>query len=568
MAPSATSTALAPSDPMPAYVNKPPEEIVVPPLNIRSILEKTAGYVVRNGSAFEERVRTKEASNAKFSFFAEGDAYRPFYDWRLSEIRAGRGTDVSAGRASDAATAVAQQQRQAEKAGPEPPAEFHFSAKMPNIDAQDLDVVKLTALWVAKNGRSWQTQLSQRERENFQFQFLHQHHSLNPYFSRLVDQYSLLLNARGSDGGKEEAKRVAELERNIKDKFHILERAKKRAEWVKHQAKQKIDMEDKEEKDSIAYAQIDWHDFSVVETVVFDENDEDTKLPPPPSLNSLQSASLETKAMMSVSGPGRRIEEAMPTEDMDYPYEEPQEAAQPQQFQQSYPQPPSTASPAPLPARPSYSPYPPTPTNGAIAPPPPLTHDRAAARDAAADAQARARAAATFTNAPMNVRHDYQGRAGRPGAQARIPTSLCPHCRQQIPNTQWDEHIKIELLDPRWREQREKEAARQNTTNLSTADVARNLKRLASQRTDVFEGTGAGEEVDQEERDRRKRAARGYDGIIPGLIGHGPIGKGGAGAAGPSGPPGLSMGGGPGGQGMSVEEQLKHIRQKAQGGGG
>lgn len=565
MAPSATAQKTGPEDPLPSFKAKPPEDLVIPPAQIRGILEKIAGYVDRNGKAFEKRILDKETNNPKFSFLKDGDAYRPYFDWRLSEIRAGRSTDMAAGRPGEGATAIAQQQRQAEKKGPEKPPDFQFSAKMPNINAQDLDVVKLTALFVAKNGRTFQTTLSQKERENYQFQFLHQHHSLNPYFSRLVDQYSLLLGARGTDGAKEEQKRVAELQRNIDDKFHVLARAKQRAEWDKHQARQKVEKTDKEEKDSIAYAQIDWHDFTIVETVVFTEADDEAELAPPPNLNDLQSASLEQKAMMSVSGPGRRIEEAMPTDDMDISYDTPAQA-QPQangyahQVPQNQPYPQPTPSPIGMPLRASNSPLPPPPANNSMVPPPPtLGYDRAGERDAANDAAARARAAANPANAPLNIRHDYAGRTGRPGANARVATSKCPRCNQQIPNTQWEEHVKIELLDPRWREQRDKEAARQSTTNLSTADVARNLKRLASQRSDVFEGSGAtGEEVDEAERDRRKRAARGYDGVIPGLVGHGPVGKGGT--------PGVqqpSMPGAPG-QGLSVEEQIKHIRQKAQ----
>jgi splicing factor 3A subunit 1 len=58
----------------------------------------------------------------------------------------------------------------------------------------------------------------------------------------------------------------------------------------------------------------------------------------------------------------------------------------------------------------------------------------------------------------------------------------------------------VELLDPRWKEQKAKSEARYATTNLSTADVANNLKRLASQRSDLFD-------VSEEELARRKKVA-------------------------------------------------------------
>jgi splicing factor 3A subunit 1 len=138
---------------------------------------------------------------------------------------------------------------EAPKGPPEPP-EFHFSARMPNISAQDLDVVRLTALFVAKNGRSFTTSLSQREARNYQFDFLRPNHSLYQFFSRLVDQYSELLRAGTSDGGNQaEEQRVKELRRNVEDRFHVLERAKQRAEWAKFQEKQKQHKEEEEEKE-------------------------------------------------------------------------------------------------------------------------------------------------------------------------------------------------------------------------------------------------------------------------------------------------------------------------------
>jgi splicing factor 3A subunit 1 len=71
----------------------------------------------------------------------------------------------------------------------------------------------------------------------------------------------------------------------------------------------------------------------------------------------------------------------------------------------------------------------------------------------------------------------------------------------------------VEMLDPRWREQSRIAAQRSSTTNLSTADVANNLKRLASQRSDVFDPV-TGQAVSDEEAQRRKRIElSSYDGV-------------------------------------------------------
>ncbi|KAI9780481.1 MAG: SF3a splicing factor complex subunit [Peltula sp. TS41687] len=510
-------------------ISKPPAGVVLPPKDIRAILEKTAGYVARNGAVFEDRIREKEKHNPKFSFLSPNDAYSGFYAWRLKEIREGRGTSIAAGRPGEAvAAATTTTTTEPEKPkGPAEPPEFHFSARMPNISAQDLDVVRLTALFVAKNGRPFMTTLSQRETRNFQFDFLRPNHSLYQFFTRLVDQYTELL--RYDEGGKAEKERMGELERNVEDRFRVLGRAKQRAEWARFQEQQKQKKEEEEEKEKLTYAQIDWHDFVVVETVLFNEADDQADLPAPTSLNDLQSASLEQKAMMSLAPHNMRIEEAMPTEEDTYynstnPYATNQQAPPPPMMQQP-PPPPTHAYPPPPP------PTAPLPTAMDISPPDDedeesqQIRERAEARARARQAQAEAKTGA----GAIKIRNDYVPRAAAAAAHRRgVQMALCPNCRQQMPVNELEEHMRIELLDPRWKEQREKAEQRYATTNLSTQDVANNLKRLASQRTDVFDpsihasssssssnsnnnnnsgGGGGGAAESEEDASRRKRQA-------------------------------------------------------------
>lgn len=96
-------------------------------------------------------------------------------------------------------------------------------------------------------------------------------------------------------------------------------------------------------------------------------------------------------------------------------------------------------------------------------------------------------------------------------------------------------NCSVELLDPRWKEQKAKAEARHSTTNIAHVDVANNLKRLASQRSDVFDPV-TGQTVSEEELARRKRAAvHDYEGSPQ-----------------------------PGGQGqnLNVEQQIRAIHQK------
>lgn len=486
---------------------------------MRGAVEKTADAVSRRGEAFAEKIRS---SNLKVDFLNDDSPYHPYYRWRIEEIKAGRGTNPAAQQSTD----VSFKGREVRK-GPEKPAEFAFSARMPNISAQDLEIVKLTALFAAKNGKSWMTTLSQREAGNYQFDFLRPQHSMYQYFTRLVDQYTDLLNGDLVDGGRPQKKRMTELEANVKNRFHILERAQKRAEYVKYEEEQKEAKEDAKRKEEVAFAQIDWHDFVVVETVVFTEEDQHVELPPPQRLNDLQSASLETKAAMSIA-PGRRLEEAVPDIDSFYDQAQPAPAppVQPPPPQQGYaPTPPQPQQP--------YQPPPNDEENRINS----LQADRARAR--AAQEAAKAQPAAG-----VKIRQNYV-----PAAQARKQaqaTSICAVCGKAIPNDEYADHMRIEMLDPQWREQAKIAQQRSSTTNLSTADVASNLKRLASQRTDVFDPV-TGRELSVEEAERRKRQANAQAEAVPAQPAVGTPGQGEQ-------------------RSMDVQEQIRQIHERAKNG--
>ena len=90
----------------------------------------------------------------------------------------------------------------------EAPPEYEFTSDPPSISAFDLDVVKLTAQFVARNGRQFLTNLMNRfcsgfysfhsinpsrEQRNFQFDFLRPQHSLFQYFTKLLEQYTKVL---------------------------------------------------------------------------------------------------------------------------------------------------------------------------------------------------------------------------------------------------------------------------------------------------------------------------------------------------------------------------------------
>nr|CAD7266173.1 unnamed protein product [Timema shepardi] len=202
------------------------------------IVDKTASFVARNGPEFEARIRQNELGNPKFNFLNFGDPYHAYYQHKVKDFREGKGQEptIGGGPAPSKALLSATQQKQQDILKQveqpfipkDPPAEFEFIADPPSISALDLDIVKLTAQFVARNGRQFLTNLMNREQRNYQFDFLRPQHSLFQYFTKLLEQYTKVL---------------------IPPK-DLMFRLKDECDYM-----------------GSILEQIDWHDFVVVETV-------------------------------------------------------------------------------------------------------------------------------------------------------------------------------------------------------------------------------------------------------------------------------------------------------------
>lgn len=316
---------------------KPPAGVIMPPPGeMREVIEKTAGYAVRGGAGIEARLRENHSNNPKFSFVTNPeDAFHAYYEWRKEEYKAGRVTAVAAGRVVEtpgAPAGGAGGPAAETPTGPEKPPDYEFSARLPIMNAKDLDMLRLAASFVAVHGRPFLTQLLQREVNNAQFQFLLPNHSLHNYFQHMVDQYTLINKdlgaapqAQAQDGegeageskGVSTADRLAYLHKNVDERFSILLRAKQRIAYKDWEMSQRKKEEHARVVAKEELARIDWTNFTVLETIVFSDADDSAQLPPPTSLNDLQYASLEEKSKLSMSA-NRMIEEAFPFEAPSY----------------------------------------------------------------------------------------------------------------------------------------------------------------------------------------------------------------------------------------------------------
>ncbi|CAK8680307.1 splicing factor 3A subunit 1-like [Clavelina lepadiformis] len=444
--------------------SKPIIGIIYPPPEVRNIVDKTASFVGRNGPEFEARIRQNEINNAKFNFLNSNDPYHAYYRHKVKEFMDGKAKEPSVPKPTaptvKASVAVVQEQFVPK----DPPSSFEYIADPPSISAYDIDVVRLTAQFVAKNGRSFLTQLTQREAKNFQFDFLRPQHSLFQYFTKLVDQYTKILLP---------PKNVLErLKAEAKDPKLILDDVKYRVAWTKHEERIKQREQAAIEKERAMYAQIDWHDFVVVETVDF-MIDERGNFPKPVTVEELGSRLLHQERIEKFG------EENLHNNGSDSDKEESHETGEQLQLVDMEESSDEDEEDIPPPApRPKVQPAPP------IQPPRPPSMEE------------------------MIIRKDYNPKY-KHGVMPEKEVGgdnwmVSPITGERVPATKIQEHMRYGLLDPNWKEQKKRQMAEKQQEEevfAAGSDIEASLKGLAERRTDIFgvEETGIGKKVGEEE---------------------------------------------------------------------
>jgi len=84
----------------------------------------------------------------------------------------------------------------------------------------------------------------------------------------------------------------------------------------------------------------------------------------------------------------------------------------------------------------------------------------------------------------IKIKRDY---VKGPAAAKSVRVQVCPKCGQEIPVDEMEQHMKIELLDPKYKVQRQALVERNKVASLATDDeITRNLNSFARRRTDIF----------------------------------------------------------------------------------
>lgn len=428
--------------------------IIHPPPDIRNIVDKTAQFVAKNGPEFEKRIIANNTGNAKFNFLIPTDPYHAYYQHRLSEFRAQNlsSSQQPSSQPADSAqpevappSSVAADENEvaaaAAAAKPDPSAQFRpvrkvleppeaeqYTVRLPEgITGEELDIIKLTAQFVARNGKSFLTGLTSREINNPQFHFLKPTHSMFMFFTSLADAYSkVLMPPKGL---------TEKLKKSVADMTTVLERCVHRLEWERSQEQARQKAEDEIEQERIQMAMIDWHDFVVVESIDF-VDDEDEELPPPMTHEEVIKRSKISAAEEEVVEPGKEMEMEMDEEEMQL-VEEGMRAA------------------------------------------------KIAEND---DDKKIDKMVTEEPEPPMRIVKNWKRPEDRIPAE-RDPTKyvVSPITGELIPISEMSEHMRISLIDPKYKEQKERMFAKIRETTLAQDDeISRNIVGLARTRPDIF----------------------------------------------------------------------------------
>ncbi|CDI73674.1 surp module domain-containing protein, putative [Eimeria praecox] len=456
----------------------PPPDLIFPPADMRGVIEKTAQFVAKNGAEFESRV-LREQSAAKFGFLLPNNPYHAFYKLKVREFTTGEAAptpqvpkairDMQQKQQQEKQkqqqllmlTQLGEKEKGGEKKKLEPPPPNQFVLQHPWIAPVDLDIIRCCAQFVARNGQKFLAGLAQREQQNPQFAFLKPTHHLFSYFASLVDAYTKCLLP--------EKEMLENLKVTANDRKALLNRIRRRMQYERQQLKQRQEKENKNQEERRLMMSLDWESFHIVETIEFTEEDERLPLAAPIDFSSapreLPKALLSEDAAAAdgdaAAAPGEQTDsiakliegadaeaddEAMETEDEE-------ETTQQQ------------------------------PDSDKV---PPQGEPGAAGEGAAAGQQQDAAAAPAV---PLRVVKGYvRTKKRQAAAGATSGYQRCPITGQLIPAEQMSQHLRILLLDPKWKEQKDRflEKAQAESAFAPLEDVEGYLAQFVAKRPDLF----------------------------------------------------------------------------------
>ncbi|KAL8272872.1 hypothetical protein Esti_003181 [Eimeria stiedai] len=494
---SSAAAPAAPAAPATSGSAAPPPDLIFPPADMRGVIEKTAQFVAKNGAEFESRV-LREQSATKFGFLLPNNPFHTFYKLKVREFTTGEAAptpqvpqairDIQQKQQQQQQkqqqllmlTQIGESERDAERMQLEPPPPKQYALQHPWIAPVDLDIIRCSAQFVARNGQKFLAGLAQREQQNPQFAFLKPSHHLFSYFASLVDAYTkcLLPQKETLDALKETAG----------DRQGLLTKVRRRMMYERQQLQQQKEKETKTQEERRLMMSLEWTDFHVVETIDFTEEDERLPLAAPIDFKSVlrelpkallaegdglgaggaadedgeaEGEKLDSIAKLIEGADAEEEDEAMETDDEE---EGTKQQAETRQSDVEVAQ--DGVATAPEQQEVPVTPLLPLHVQGF-------------------HAIIRASAPA----APLRVVKGYV-RTKKRQAAASVPGGYqrCPITGQLVPAEQMTNHLRILLLDPKWKEQKDKflEKAQAESAFAPLEDVEGYLAQFVAKRPDLF----------------------------------------------------------------------------------
>ena len=285
--------------------------MIYPPPETKKVIDKAATLVAQYGI----QVETSMKEDPNFSFINKSDPYYPYYQSKISQSKEELRKNLSKKmeeyysqeknasnnenkeflnkkRKEDNLIELEKEAKELLKEAmqdkidllrsdknlnnlekiPQPAPDI-FSVPQPNISGTELDIIKISAQFVAKNGQKFLSDLIRREKDNPQFDFMKPQHTLFGYFTFLVGCYAKILNNKNEIMSKIEKYATNSDEILKYENMHYLYE-KKLSKIPRGKRFSQEDLLTNDEKEKMK--QIDWYDFVLVETIDF-SSDEDEK---------------------------------------------------------------------------------------------------------------------------------------------------------------------------------------------------------------------------------------------------------------------------------------------------
>jgi len=460
--------------------------LIYPPPDIRGVIDKTAQFVAKCGPEFEQRV-LREQNHTKFAFLLPTNPYRAYYEHKVKEFKTGvvedtkpavpkeiidqKNKDDEKKRKKDQLKSLTMGESKKKKVIKPPPAD-QYIVNHPYIAPMDMDIIKLTAQFVARNGQKFLIGLTQRESRNPQFDFLKPTHALFGYFTSLVDAYTKCLMPNKDE--------VDKLKKCAANGGEILDRAMSRYYWDEQEESQRRGREEQDKAEKEQMQQIDWHEFVIVETIEFTEEDGNIPLAAPIDVSTgapqgapvpldqvgagavFSEAAIEKpKAIEEDEDPEKDLEviekekkdkerekqaeKEREKEDREKAEKEKEDEERARREQEEREQEEAMQQEEPMEQEPEI----------------PMPQQ----------------------DSEMKVRKDYV-RNKKAGANRMM--QRCPITGQLIPAEEMSNHLKILLLDPKWKHQKDALVERARKESAFADDVEANLAGFVAKRPDLF----------------------------------------------------------------------------------